>query len=69
MSYTLVLNSNNVINSHNTEYKYNFINGNFLINEGSQMCVSQIIIPYSWYNVNNGYYSNATLSYIFGNYT
>ena len=69
MSYTLILNSNNVNNINNTEYKYNFINGSFYINEGSQICVSQIVIPYSWFNVNNGYYNNATLSYIFGNNT
>ena len=69
MPYTLVLNSSNVIGSSNSEYKYNFINGSFVINEDSEMCVSQIVIPYSWFNINNGYYNNATLQYVFGNYT
>jgi hypothetical protein len=63
MPYNLVLNSSNVIGSNNTEYKYNFINGCFNINEGSEMCISQLVIPYSWFNINKQYYNNATLSY------
>ena len=67
MPYTLVLNSTNVIGSNNSIFKYNFINGAFHINEESEMCVSQIVIPYSWFNINKGYYSNATLQYKFPN--
>ena len=63
MPYHLVLNSSNVIGINNSQYKYNFINGNFVINEDSEMCVSQIVIPYSWFNINNSYYNNATLQY------
>ena len=69
MSYNLVLNSSNVIGSNNTEFRYNFINGNFKIYEGAKMCVSQVVIPYSFFNINNGYYQNATMQYIFGNNT
>ena len=69
MSYNIVLNSSNVIGSNNTEFKYNFINGDFKIYDGALMCVSQISIPYSFFNINNGYYQNATLKYTFGNNT
>ena len=67
MPYTLVLNSSNVIGSNNSIFKYNFINGSFTINEDSEMCISQIVVPYSWFNINRAYYSNATLQYIFPN--
>ena len=67
MPYTLVLNSSNVIGSNNSIFKYNFINGAFTINEDSEMCVSQIVIPYSWFNINKAYYTNATLQYKFPN--
>jgi hypothetical protein len=65
MPYTLVLNSSNVVGSNNSVFKYNFINGAFTINEDSEMCVSQIVIPYSWFNINKAYYTNATLQYQF----
>ena len=67
MTYNLVLNSSNVIGSNNSIFKYNFINGAFHINENSEMCVSQIVLPYSWFNINKGYYTNATLQYKFPN--
>jgi hypothetical protein len=67
MTYNLVLNSTNVIGSNNSISKYNFINGAFNINEDSEMCISQIVIPYSWFNINKGYYTNATLQYKFPN--
>ena len=65
MPYTLVLNSSNVIGSNNSIFKYNFIGGSFTINKGSEMCVSQIIIPYSWFNISKSYYSNAVIQYKF----
>ena len=27
------------------------------------------VLPDSWYDINSGYYSNATLQYTFGNYS
>jgi hypothetical protein len=59
----VVLNNTNVIGSLNSQFKFNFINGSFKINEGSMMCVSQVSIPYSWYNINPIFYNNATISY------
>lgn len=67
MPYTLVLNSSNVIGSNNSIFKYNFINGSFVVNENSEICVSQIVIPYSWFNINKTFYTNATLQYKFPN--
>ena len=49
MSYNLVLNSNNAIN--NTTFQYQFINGSFTIHDEAELCISNIQIPYSWYNI------------------
>ena len=51
MSYNLVLNSSNVVGSSANTYNYNFIGGNFQIDEGSEICVATATIPYSWYNI------------------
>ena len=54
MIYNLVLNSTNLIDSINkTQYAYTFINGKFYIPENSKMCISQCMIPYSWFNISN----------------
>jgi len=65
MIYNLVLNSTNVIDSINkTQYSYTFINGNFYIPENSKMCISQCMIPYSWFNINSTLYNNNSFSYV-----
>jgi len=51
MSYNLVLNSSNAVGSSANTYNYNFIGGNFQIDEGSEICVATATIPYSWYNI------------------
>ena len=56
MSYNLILNSNNAIN--NSTFRYNFING-FMINDEAQLCVANIQIPYSWYNISLAYNNNS----------
>ena len=63
MSYTLILNSSNVIGNNNTSYQYTFAN-TFQVHEGAQICVSQVVIPYSFYNINITYYNNATFQYL-----
>lgn len=64
-TFTLVLNSNNVIaNSNNTQFRYNFLNGSFRIEEGSQMCISSLIVPYSFFNITQQY-GNNTFSFTF----
>ena len=66
-TYNLILNSNNVLTGYNTFFKYKFIGGNFDIYEGAKLCISQAVIPYSWFNINSGLYGNNTFTYYFGN--
>lgn len=59
MSFTLVLNSNNVIGNNNNIYEYEFINGGFNINDDNwEIAVGQITIPYSFYNITTRYANN-----------
>ena len=58
MSYTLLLNSSNVVGSNNNTFQYNFISGSFKIPEGSEIAISQATIPYSWYNITSNYNNN-----------
>ncbi len=62
-TFNLVLNSNSVIGINKTLNQYNFITGNYVIPPDSQICVSQITIPYSWFNVNANVYNNGSFSY------
>jgi len=55
MSYNIILNSTNVSNSTNSQYTYKFITGNFVVKENALICVSQIQIPYSWFNITSAY--------------
>jgi hypothetical protein len=48
MSFTLVLNSQNVMGSGNNTYKYDFIRGNFTIPEDSEIIVANVHLPYSF---------------------
>ena len=63
MSYTLVLNSKNVIGSNNNIFQYQFLNG-FKIGDNAEISVSAAQIPYSWYNVSY-FYQNTKFSLIF----
>jgi len=58
MSNCLVLNSSNVVGTNKNTYKYNFINGMFTIPENSEICISNITIPYSWFNITSSYNNN-----------
>ena len=53
MSYNFVLNASNNVSIYNNTFKYNFINGQFDIPEGSVMCINTLVLPYSWYNVSS----------------
>ena len=59
MSNNLILNSSNVTNQRNI-FQYNFLNGAFVVPDGSEMCISEITIPYSWYNIQQQYYYNTS---------
>jgi len=64
MSFTLCLNSSNVVaGSNNTSFRYSFIGGNFRT-ENCEICISQSTIPYAWYNIST-YYANNSFSLIF----
>ena len=67
MSLNIVLNSNNVTSGNVTKshYTYNFINGALNVPEGSMMCVSNVTIPYSWFNINSSLYNNNSFQYTF----
>lgn len=64
-TYTLVLNSNNVTGTTNSQYQFDFIGGSYIVKKGSRMCVKNITIPYSWFNVNATVYNNVSFQYIF----
>ena len=58
MSYNLILNNTNVIGQNNNIYKFDFVNGSFNIKEGAEICISNITIPYSWYNISSALQNN-----------
>ena len=58
MSFTLVLNSQNTFGTGNNTYKYNFIQGNFVIPPDSEVMVANVQIPYSFYNITAAYNNN-----------
>ena len=58
MSFTLVLNSQNVYEGGNNTYKYNFIQGNFNIPPDSEVMVANVQIPFSFYNITAAYNNN-----------
>jgi hypothetical protein len=51
MSYNLVINGSNVVNVLKNTYRYDFINGKFEIDEGSEIMITSLQIPYSWFNI------------------
>ena len=64
MSYSLVLNSSNVIGASKNTYRYDFVQGSFKIDEGAEMCISSLTVPYSWYNVST-IYNNKSFQIVF----
>ena len=55
MSYTLVLNSSNVSTNNRNTYIYNFISNNFTVKDHAELCISNISMPYSLFNVSTLY--------------
>lgn len=59
MSFTLVINSSNVSNRNtNATFQYNFIGGNFTVNDDMEVMVSSAQIPYSIFNITSTYNNN-----------
>lgn len=62
MSFTLILNSSNVSNRNtNAIFQYNFIGGNFTVEEGTEAMISSAQIPYSIFNITSVYNNNRLL--------
>jgi hypothetical protein len=64
MSFSLVLNSTNVSDINKSTFTYNFTKGNFNIPDGAEIMITNIQIPYSFYNITSSY-ANNTLSFSF----
>jgi len=59
MSFTLVINSSNVVNTNtNATYQYNFIGGNFVVDDEMSVMLSSAQIPYSIFNITSAYNNN-----------
>jgi hypothetical protein len=64
MSYTLVLNSSNVVSgTNNNTYQYKFILGSLKL-KNYEMAISSFVLPYSWFNITN-LYNNRTINFTF----
>ena len=64
MSNVIIVNSTNVVaGTNNSTFQYNFISGSFDVPANSEICISNMTIPYSFYNVNAAYYNNASFQY------
>ena len=57
MSYTLAINSSNVIGSNNNTYQFNFISGSFHAKD-MEMAVGSLTMPYAWFNISSAYANN-----------
>lgn len=58
MSYNLILNNSNVLGRNNTTYQFNFLNGSFNVTKDTKMCISEMTIPYAWFNITAVYQNN-----------
>jgi len=59
MSFTLIINSSNVSNKNtNATFQYNFIGGNFAVDDSMEVMLSSAQIPYSIFNITSFYNNN-----------
>ena len=63
MSYTLALNSSNVVGRNNNTYQFNFVSGSFHAKD-AEIAVGSLTMPYAWFNVSSAY-NNNTISITF----
>ena len=57
--FNLIINNNNVANSLNNMYQYQFKNGAFEVPENAEIMITSFQIPYSWYNISSRYNNNS----------
>lgn len=63
MAFNLIMSSANVVSgSNNSRYSYTFLNNNFTILDEAEICISNFVIPYSFYNVTTAY-DNRTFTF------
>ena len=57
---TLIINSSNVVQgSNNSIYKYVFSGGGISLDNGDEVAIQSICIPYSWFNISSFYNNNS----------
>jgi hypothetical protein len=56
------ISNTNVVGNNNNTYTFNFTNGSFDVSKDAELCISNITMPYSWYNIST-FYNNQ--SFIF----
>ena len=56
--FNVIINNTHVASSLNNMYQYSFKNGSFTVEEGSEMMITSLQIPYSWYNITTRYNNN-----------
>lgn len=71
MVKTILINSTNVSNSYNNQFTYKFAGGGLELpsDKLNQIAVSQITIPYSFFNISSGIYGNSTYSILYNSVT
>jgi hypothetical protein len=57
--FNIIINNTHVANSLNNMYQYNFKNGSFEVPENSEIMITSMQIPYSWYNITTRYNNNS----------
>lgn len=71
MVKAILINSTHNSNSFNNQYTYKFVGGGLELpsDKVNQIAVSQVTIPYSFFNVNQSLYNNASFSIIHNSVT
>lgn len=62
MSSIIVINSSHATNIKSV-FEYRFLQGSYNIPQGSTISLRQVVIPYSWFNINQAVYFNGTFQY------
>jgi hypothetical protein len=57
--FNVIINNTHAASSLNNMYQYSFKNGSFTVEEGSEMMITSMQIPYSWYNITARYNNNS----------
>ena len=65
MAFNLIMSSANVVSgTNNSRYSYTFLNNSLTILDEAEICISNFVIPYSFYNVTTAY-NNRTFTFFY----